>query len=289
MLSSILALTLGTSLLSLSGAFVLSLKKQWSNTLLTSLTAFSSGVLLATALVTLAPEALHEITESAVFTTIIVAIVLFFILEKFLSWHHHHTDGDECAPKPSAYLIMVGDSLHNFVDGVLIAAAFAVEPALGFMTALAVTAHEIPQEIADFSIMVAGGMKRSTALLLNAASALFSVLGAVLGYFFIHSFEDGIGYMLAFCAGMFLYISLSDLVPELHAHGKKHASWQKYTQVGLFVLGIVLMMGLSDIAGHSHDLDEHQEEDELHEVVELEGGDLDEHPESGRLDPDHID
>ena len=241
MLSKILLLTFVSGVVSLFGSFLLSLKKSWPQGFILKLTAFSSGVLLSTALLHLAPESMEILSPKIAFNTIFLAIIFFFILERLVLWHHHHED-DCCGPKPLAYLITIGDSFHNFVDGVLIAGTFMVNPSLGIFTAVAVAAHEIPQEIADFSIMVGGGMKKKTALFYNFVSALFSILGALIAYFFASTAEWLIPYTVAFSAGMFLYIALSDLIPELHRAGLEKK--QKWEQLALFFVGILLILGL---------------------------------------------
>lgn len=243
MLTKILFLTFLSGVVSLFGSYLLALKKTWHTGFILKLTAFSSGILLATSLLHLAPEALEVLSPKSMLNTVFLAIVFFFVLERLVLWHHHHEDDECCGPKPSAYLITIGDSFHNFIDGVLITGAFMVNPGLGAFTALAVAAHEIPQEIADFSIMVGGGMKKKTALFLNFISALFALLGALLAYFFINIVEWVVPYIVAFSAGMFLYIALSDLIPELH-----HADLekrQKFEQLLLFFVGVGLIVGLS--------------------------------------------
>lgn len=288
MLTQILLLTVASGVLSLLGAFILSLKKNWQHAFALQLTAFSSGVLLATSLLHLAPEALHAATPEAVFRTMLLAVLSFFVLERLVLWYHHHHTSH--GPRPAAYLVVIGDSLHNFIDGVLIASAVMVQPELGILTALAVAAHELPQEIADFSVMVASGVSRKKALLFNLASALTAVVGAVLVYMLRDSFEAFLPLAVAFSAGMFLYISLSDLIPELHHHTKETA--QKWIQLGLLVVGIMTVVafstflpdvhlhGESDGHGHEagveHDDAEHLDEDE--HADEDEDNHLDETP-----------
>lgn len=268
----ILGVTFLSSIVSLVGAFFLARKKSWPKRFLLQLTAFSSGVLLATSFLHLAPEAAMSLPINHVFITMFLSIVVFFLMEKLILWHHHHDDDHCCGPSPSAWFITFGDSLHNFIDGVLITGTFLVDPKLGLITAFAVAAHEIPQEIADFSIMVAGGMKRKQALLLNTVSAFFAILGAVVSYFFISSIGWLVPYVIAFSAGMFLYISLSDLIPELHSHdlGEK----QKWNQIGLFLFGVLLIAGVmvagSKFHSHSHETElEHAEHSQIYiEVTE---------------------
>ncbi len=277
----ILLITTVGSLVSLIGSFFLSRKKTWPKKFLLQMTAFSSGILLATSLLHLAPEAAESLSIQTVFTTIFISIVVFFVLERLVLWHHHHEDThDCCGPRPSAWFVTFGDTLHNFLDGVLITGAYLVDPRLGLITAFAVAAHEIPQEIADFSIMVAGGMKRKQALLLNTVSAFAAVVGAVSAYYFINSIEWLIPYVVAFSAGMFLYVALSDLIPELHSHdlGEK----QKWNQLALFFVGVSVIASLiyfvPDLHAHSESeehaeseehIDDKETNDEFHEIEDV--------------------
>lgn len=235
------------------------------------LTSFASGVLLATSLLHLAPEAVETLEARSVFIVIFLSVITFFVLERLVLWHHHHEEDDCCSPHPSAWFITFGDSLHNFLDGVLIAGTFLVDPALGLITAFAVSAHEIPQEIADFSIMVAGGIKRKQALLLNLVSAMSAVLGALVAYFFAFSMEWITPYIIAFSAGMFLYISLSDLIPQLHSH-KLIDNKQKWNQMALFFIAVSIIAGVSMMLPHTH-----EHENDKHAIEHIEEHKEDEH------------
>jgi len=239
----ILSVTFVSSIISLIGAFFLAKKKIWPKKFILQLTAFASGVLLSTSLLHLAPEAVKSLEPDVVFIVIFLSIVLFFVLERLILWHHHHQDDECCGPKPTVWFITIGDSVHNFLDGILIAGTFLINPSLGLLTAFAVSAHEIPQEIADFSVMVAGGMERGRALLLNAVSAMAAVLGALITYFFVLSIDWLIPYIISMSAGMFLYIALSDLIPELHSVdlGEK----QKWTQLAMFFIGVLLIVSVT--------------------------------------------
>lgn len=242
----ILFVTTVSSLVSLIGAFFLSLKKKWPQQFLLQMTAFSSGTLLATALLHLIPEVIEELEPTQFSYSVFLAIVVFFFLEKIVLWHHHHehhSHNDSCGPHPSTFLVMISDSLHNFIDGILIASSFLLNPSLGIVTALAVAAHEIPQEIADYSILVAGGIHRKKALLLNVLSAGTAVLGALVGYYFGSHSEKVVPYAVAFSAGMFLYIALSDLIPELHR--AKTTGKEKWHQAVWFVGGILVVVAFS--------------------------------------------
>jgi zinc and cadmium transporter len=262
MLIQIILLTLASGMLSLFGAYLLARKKNWKQTFSLQLTAFSSGVLLAAAFLQLGPEALHELeemgAEQLLFPVMFAAIVLFFVLERLVLWFHHHHEVK--GPKPAAYLIMTGDTLHNFIDGVLIASVFIISPELGIITAIAVAAHEVPQEIADFSVMVASGVRKKTALILNALSALAAVLGGVMTYLVHEQIESYLPLAIAFAAGMFIYIALSDLIPELHHHTKENV--QKWLQLSLFALGILIIITVSQILPDPHDFIE-EDDDEV--------------------------
>lgn len=291
---SILILTSISSLVSIAGATLLAQKKNWPKKFLLQMTAFASGVLLATSLLHLGPEAIEQLKGQSVFYMMFFAIVVFFLLERLVLWHHHHHENaDECStPHPSAWFILFGDSLHNFIDGILIASAYMVDPKLGLITAFAVAAHEIPQEIADFSIMVAAGVSRKRALLYNAISAFTAVLGAVLAYYFLGNVEWVIPYVIAFSAGMFLYIALSDLVPELHSHNS--AKSQKWYQLSLFFIGMLIIGTVTFFAPHAHvhegelHLEEHDHSQEhTHDELHSEGH-SDEHDSEHDHQEDHI-
>jgi zinc and cadmium transporter len=262
MLIQIILLTLASGMLSLFGAYLLARKKNWKQSFSLQLTAFSSGVLLAAAFLQLAPEALHELEEmgadNLLFPAMFAAIVLFFVLERLVLWFHHHHEVE--GPKPAAYLIMTGDTLHNFIDGVLIASVFLISPELGIITAIAVAVHEVPQEIADFSVMVAAGVRKRTALILNALSALAAVLGGVLTWFVHDQIESYLPLAIAFAAGMFIYIALSDLIPELHHHTKENA--QKWVQLGLFGLGVLVIVAMAQVLPDPHDFEEYEDQDD---------------------------
>lgn len=223
---------------------MLSRKHHWSQPFALHLTALSSGVLLTTALLHLAPEALHMIEEvggdeHSIFQAIFAAIVGFFLLERLVLWYHHHHEAH--GVKPAAWLVMVGDTVHNFIDGVAVAATLMIDPALGLVTIIAVGAHEIPQEIADFAVMVNSGMSKGKALLFNALSALSAFAGALITFALAETVEPYLPWMTAFTAGMFLYIALSDLIPELHhAEGTQSHKWQQVVWFAVGVGGIVL-------------------------------------------------
>lgn len=230
----IITASLFVSFLAFSGVILLVWQKLLSNKIITSLVGFAAGMLLATAFVDLLPEAAQGgVKIETIFLLAFFGIVTFFFLERFVLWFHHHDEPHNS--KPSTYLILLGDGLHNFIDGVAIAASFLTSPLLGFTTTLAIAAHEAPHEIADFSVLIAGGMKKTKALLYNFLSGLTALLGAILGFYFLENLEELLPLALAFTAGMFIYIACADLIPDLHTDFKKQKNW---IQSLPFILGI---------------------------------------------------
>ena len=196
------------------------------------LVSFATGALLGAALMALVPHALEGADQDrlhAVGATLVAGIGLFFILEKFLLWRHCHTDdceqhgvGVHRTPQEhqrratSGTLVLVGDSIHNALDGVLIAGAVLADPHLGLVAALAVAAHEIPQEVGDIAILLSAGYSRGRALILNVASAAAGLAGALLGFSTVSVVPGIRPYVLAFSSASMLYIAMSDLIPDLH-------------------------------------------------------------------------
>lgn len=219
-LLSILLATLAGGVLSVLAAASLSLTVlgRWAPRLV----SFSVGVLLGAAFLHLIPEATYELDAQRVGTTVLAGLFLFFALEKSALWRHDHVHGHHAHSghghahaSSMGLMIVLGDGLHNFVDGVLIAAAFLADPALGWTTALAVIAHEIPQEVGDFMVLLDAGYSRARALLLNVLSSLGSVLGGLLGWSALQGVSGVIPYALALAAASFIYIAVADLVPSL--------------------------------------------------------------------------
>ncbi len=216
-LAWIVLATLAGGVLSVLAAGLLSLTvlSRWAPRLV----SFSVGVLLAAAFLDILPEAAQQLPFQEVGATVLAGLFLFFALEKTALWRHDHVhQGATDAPPPIGLMIVLGDGLHNFVDGVLIAAAFLHDPALGVVTAIAVIAHEIPQEVGDFMVLLAAGYSRRRALLLNAVSGSAAVLGGLLGYVVLQGVQGAIPYLLALAAASFIYIAVADLVPALQKH-----------------------------------------------------------------------
>ena len=192
--------------------------------------------MLGAAFLDLIPEAIEGEINGFIFMYILGGIILFFVLEKFLYWSHCHEG--KCDIHAFSYLNLFGDGIHNFIDGVIIATSFLSSVSLGTVTTLAIIFHEVPQELGDFSILVYGGFSRKKALFYNYLCSLTAVLGALAGYFFSSQFASVNSYVLAFAAGGFIYISCSDLIPELHKERNLKLS---LLQVILILLGIGLI------------------------------------------------
>jgi zinc and cadmium transporter len=235
----ILASVILVSLLSFVGIFFLALKSKTLERILIGLVAFASGAMLGGAFLHLLPESLESGLNGNVFIYVILGIVLFFILEKFLYWRHCHEAG--CDIHAFAYLNLIGDGIHNFIDGIIIAVSFLASISLGLTSTLAIILHEVPQEIGDFGVIVYGGIGKNKALGYNFISALTAVFGAFFAYFLFPYVENLTTLMLPLAAGGFIYIAGTDLMPELH---KRRKMKESLTQLILLLLGIALMWSL---------------------------------------------
>jgi zinc and cadmium transporter len=231
----ILLATLLVSSISLVGIFFLSLKDKILSNLLLILVAFASGALLGGAFLDLLPESLALGSEE-VFIFVLLGIISFFMIEKFLRWRHCHER--KCDVHAFTYLNLIGDGIHNWIDGMIIAASFLTSIELGIVTTFAVVAHEVPQEIGDFGILVYGGFKKTKALFYNFLSALTAIFGAIFTYYLIQHTEYLATLLLPFAAGGFIYIAATDLLPELHKREKMKDS---IVQLTVLLLGIILM------------------------------------------------
>jgi len=209
----ILVSVLSVSLISLVGIATLVLRKKQMDRALIFLVSFSAGSCFGGAFIHLFPEAIDE-GGAGVVGFAIVGILIFFIMEKFLYWQHCHKPG--CHEHTFAYMNLIGDGVHNFIDGVVIAASYLASVQLGVASTIAIVLHEIPQEIGDFAVLVHGGFTIHKAVALNFLTALTAVIGAMLTFFILPSLEGKLAPVLAFAAGGFIYIAGSDLVPELH-------------------------------------------------------------------------
>ena len=251
---TILLATFVVSLFSLTGIITLSLKDDTLHKILFFLIAFSAGTILGAALLDLLPEAVEHIEGSAVFVYITIGFVSFYFLERFIYWYHghgHHNDlrghSEEPTTKGFAYLNVLGDGIHNFIDGMIIAASFNVGFSVGLATTIAVIFHELPQEMSDYGVLIYAGFDKARALLLNFGAALSVVAGGVFAIFFLETVEALSGILLAFSTGAFLYLSASELIPELQ---KEEDFWKSLVQFGIFLLGLIVIWYLGILFQH---------------------------------------
>lgn len=242
-LSYILLSTFLVSLISFIGALTLFLKEKLVDKLLLILVAFSAGALIGGAFLHLLPEAIEGVAQDQILTVflyLILGFCVFFVLENIIHWHHHHaTKHPEI--EPFSYLILISDSIHNFIDGLIIAASFIISIPIGIATVLAVALHEIPQEIGDYGVLVYGGIKKKKALFLNFLSATTIILGGIIGFFLSGRMGESIIFLLPFAAGNFIYIASSDLIPEIK---QKAGFRQSLVYFFIFLFGIGLMLAL---------------------------------------------
>ncbi len=233
---------LGVSLASFVGLVTLSVSMEKLKKVLLFLVSFAAGSLIGGALFHLLPEAYSsDAAAQKAPLYIIVGIVVFFALEKYLHWRHCHTPTSEQHPHPVGISNLVGDGFHNFLDGIIIAGAYLVSPSLGFTTTLAVLLHEIPQEIGDFSILVHAGFTRGKALFFNLLSALTAVLGAIGTLLIGSSIEIAGTYLVPITVGGFMYIALADLIPEIK---REEHTGKSILQLLMFIVGILMMAAL---------------------------------------------
>lgn len=235
----IIITTLVMSLISLVGVVFLFKNETILHKIVFLLVGLSTGTLLGGAFLHLLPESLESLPIEQVSILILISFSVFFLIEKLLHWHHCHDD--TCSNHSIGYMNLIGDSIHNFSDGIIIAAAFAVDIKLGIITGLALMTHELPQELGDFGVLIHAGFKKRTALLANFFVALTSVLGGVVGYFALNFFAGLMPYILPIAAGSFLYISTSDLIPELKKETNISKSLGSFL---LFIIGLTLMYTL---------------------------------------------
>lgn len=208
---------------------------------LPSLVSYAVGTLLGAALLALLPEALETRPAPAVLASLLAGVFTFFILEKLVLWRHCHETADCQVHQSTAMLVMVGDAFHAFVDGTVIAAAVTVSLPLGVTTALAIAAHEIPQEVGDFAILLGAGYSRTRAFTLNLTAGLSSIAGAALMLLFASSVPGVLPYVLGFAAGNFLYVAMADLIPSLHRGGMEDSGVK---QVILIAAGVATIVAL---------------------------------------------
>jgi len=235
-------------LISLFGAMLLFFSKKYSQKIIFYLVSFSTGALLAAAFLDLLPEAVEHSGKN-IFVFVLISILIFFLLEKYVYWYHCHGVG-HCEVheiKAFKYVNLIGDGLHNFIDGAVIATSFMVSTNLGIVASIAIVLHEIPQELGDFAILLHGGFTKEKALLFNFLSGLMAVLGGLVAYFATQSFEMLEPILLSLAAGSFIYLAVADLLPELH---KETNAEKSAIQFGLLLLGIIIIWAVGNLLPH---------------------------------------
>ncbi|MEK6959572.1 MAG: ZIP family metal transporter [Nanoarchaeota archaeon] len=241
MLAIILLVVLIVSLMALIGVFTIPMKTATLSKFLFVAVSFAAGSLLGAAFLDLIPEAISELPHQTVFGAVLLGILVSFAVEKFL-YHYHCHVGHKCEhphrPKSYTYLSLIGDAIHNFLDGMIIAVSFVTSFETGVTASIAVIAHEIPQEIGDFALLIKGGFTRKKALIYNFLTALTAFLGAILAYYFSKQVQGFSPILAAFAGGTFIYIAACDLIPELHHEEKASRST---IQTIMILLGILVI------------------------------------------------
>ena len=242
LLTYIIVFSLIGGLLSLSLAMSLLLNKKLSQSFAKHAMPFAAGALLAAVFLDLFAEGLEHNSTDVIMMSALAGILLFFMAERFIRWfHHHHQHGQK---SPAVPLLIVGDTVHNLLDGVAIAAAFMISVPTGIITTLAVAAHEIPQEVGEFGILLSKGMSRRRVIMINILSSLIATVAAIATYFIGQTETLPLGGIFGLSAGFLLYVALSDIIPSLHEnHNKKTLfDWEP----AFLLLGVVVV----GVAGH---------------------------------------
>ncbi len=238
----IILATLINGLLALTGIFSFFISKKSLSKITIFLVSFAVGALIGGALFHFIPEAFGKLSAISITLLTLLGGLLFFLVEKFLHWHHCH---DGHCEHTYTYLILYGDAIHNFIDGLIIASSFIISIPFGIITSLLVMIHELPQELGDFGVLVHGGFTRKKALLYNFLAQLTSILGGVLGFFFL-SLKDYSIYLLPIAAGGFLYIAIGDLIPEVF---KEKNPIKIIVNLMLIILGLLVLISAKWLVG----------------------------------------
>ena len=256
-LTTIILFTLIGSLGSLVGALLLLTKRGKTENIIHVLVSFAAGALLGTAFFELLPEAAEHAEElgmeTPVFIYVLSGILLFYLLDRGIHWFYHHRTKQskhDAHAGPTVPLVIVSDTVHNFVDGIAIAITFMINPALGAVTTLAIAAHEIPQEIGDFAILLHEGLSRKKVIIVNVLSGLFALVGALLAFAIGEQVEAILPYALALTAGFFIYIALTNLIPEIHHEEKKGYAFLETAFLLLGVVVIYIAVNMLGVHGH---------------------------------------
>lgn len=229
--------TFVVSLISFIGIITFAIKSKLLNEILLLLVGFSAGALMGGAFLHLIPEAAEKSGIGFIGLNVLIGFSAFFVVERILYWHHCHKYG-KCPVHMFTYMNLIGDGIHNFIDGLIIAASFIVSIPFGIVTTIAIIAHEIPQELGDFGVLVYGGFSKLKALFFNFLSAITAIIGAIAGFFISSITESFVPLLIPFAAGGFIYIAASDLIPELHKEEKIKKSLLSFA---FFLIGIIFM------------------------------------------------
>lgn len=241
---SILVATFLDSITGLIGVFSLYVREETLEKIVKTLVAFAAGAMIAGALVHMLPKALTVLHFEHTGETAILGFATFFLLERYIHWHHCH-ETKACDVHPVTKLTIIGDAIHNFIDGIVIAAAFLADSVTGWITTALIIGHEVPQELGNFSVLLYGGYEKKKAILWTFLSQATCILGSILGWFFTP--QNIIAPILAFAAGGFLYIGASDLVPELHREKDVRKSVWHFVW---FLVGVAFMIGIKVAVHH---------------------------------------
>lgn len=243
-LIAILLLSFIGSIAGLVGGVIFLLKEEWAKILSKYAVPFAAGVLLSVSLLHLLPEAVH-LTGKPAYFIVLIALLSSFFFEQYFAHLHHHEGHKHTTTKASAPLVVFGDTIHNFIDGVAIASAYLIDPYFGLVVTLSTFLHEAPHEIGDFGVLMSAGWSRSKTFMANLFSATATFPGALLVFFFLRDAHDKIGILLAFSAGIFLYLGASDFLPEVGREESGSTKWKKFA---LLVIGVLTMYALSIIS-----------------------------------------
>lgn len=275
-LTQVIFYSLIGGVVSLVGGFLLLANKKRASNLAMYATPFAAGALLAAAFMDILREASRKGSIETALAFTMTGILAFFVLERFLRWFHHHHEHANKSADPTTSLIIIGDTVHNFIDGIAIAAGFLVSPSTGVVVTLAVAAHEIPQEIGDFGLLLSKGMSRSKVIWANILSALATTAAAIIFFQFSQSIEIPLDIVLGLVAGFFIYIAVSDIIPSIHENeAKKFAGWQS----ALLIIGVVVVSlattNLHEYIDQGHDHTESSEVDKHDDYSDEEAGHTD--------------
>ncbi len=239
----ILLATVINGFVGLIGVLTLWIRDKSLRKILIILVAFSAGTLLSGAFFHMLAESLEGMEVMTAFVYLLTGFISFFLIERVLHWHHCHEG--RCDVHPFTHLILIGDGIHNFIDGLVIAASFMVSIAFGCVTTLIIILHEIPQELGDFGVLVYGGFEKIRALGFNFLAQLTCVIGGIVGFFLLYT-PESISFLLPFAAGGFIYIASSDLIPELHKEEDLKKSMLSFV---FFIIGIFFLLGIKLLFG----------------------------------------